>query len=243
MKIIIFTLIFFQPLTLMGQRLDVETEKFPGVKKMTVRFYGSRYFKKSSRIVYYFDSNGNAIKSSDFDGIKCVARHLYLYNEKGLLSEEIQTYDVDDKKATHTTKWMYEFDTNDRLIRKAIVFGNGKWEADIYYQDFDENNNPQTVISDNRTTIEYNSLGKAILIRRFKNEEIQSIEEIRYNEFGDKIYSRLPLYDIKKPETWVSGRYSAIEIYEYKYDKSNRWIEKYIVYDNKKKLLQKRGFK
>ena len=41
----------------------------------------------------------------------------------------------------------------------------------------------------------------------------------------------------------IPGRYSAVEIYEYTYDKLNRWIEKYVIFDNKKVLLEKRFYK
>lgn len=38
-------------------------------------------------------------------------------------------------------------------------------------------------------------------------------------------------------------RYAIIEVYEYTYDKLNRWTEKYVVFDNRKILLEKRVYK
>ena len=66
---------------------------------------------------------------------------------------------------------------------------------------------------------------------------------MQYNEFGDIIYSNLPLYNIKKIETITTGRYSAVEIYEYVYDKFNRWLEKYVVFENNRVLIEKRFYK
>jgi len=240
MKTFFFILLFFQALTLIGQPIDVETEKYPGVKKIKVQAFRGIYAKKTSRSVYYFDKKGNAVKSSHFYKIKRLADYMYLYNDKGFLLEKNNTYDVNNKRETSTTRFTYEFDTNDRLIRKTTDFGNGK--LDVYYQDFD-NNNPQTIIYPAKIEKrEYNSLSRIILKKIIENDAIKHIEKIQYNDFGDKIYSNLPLYDKKKLETIIIPRYSAVEVYEYIYDKSNRWIEKYVVYDNKKVLLEKRAY-
>lgn len=69
---------------------------------------------------------------------------------------------------------------------------------------------------------------------------ITQIEESQYNQYGDKIYSNVPtLMDTttgKMSDWWHWFR----EEYEYTYDKLNRWIEKYVTYDNKKVLLETR---
>lgn len=213
---------------------------------MIVQSFSGFDAKKTFRAVYYFDKSGNAIKSSHFYRIRRYASYRYLYNNKGRLLEKSKTYDINNKnkkKEINTTRFTYEFDPIGRLIHKTTDSEGQKSEE--YYQDFD-NNNPQTIIYPSngiKYVRKYNSLNQVILIQRIENDVIKNIEEIQYNEFGDKIYSNLPLYDINKIETITTGRYSAVETYEYIYDKSNRWIEKYVVFDSKRILLEKRFFK
>lgn len=71
--------------------------------------------------------------------------------------------------------------------------------------------------------------------------------------YGDKIYSNVPTLldkETGKMVLFIVGRnytgcrrYSIIEVYEYKYDELNRWTEKYVVFDNRKVLLEKRIYK
>ena len=278
MSKILILLFFLFPLTLFGQSIDVETEKFCGVKKLTVKTYYGCFAKENYRYVYSFDKKGNAIKLSNF----CKKNHhvcfkyKYKYNDKGLLEKETQTYNINKKHKLYTKVFTYEFDTNDLLICKTEYFG---WKSIEYYQDFDTNNNPQTIISiyNNLKTItnqKFNANGKEILITEIKNDTIISTKkhfvnqifnpigkeisrEIikndtiisieRYNEFGDIIYSHLPYLldkETGKMAVLIGGnRHSVVEEYEYLYDKFNRWIEKYVIYDGKKMLLEKRIFK
>ena len=39
------------------------------------------------------------------------------------------------------------------------------------------------------------------------------------------------------------NRHSVTESFEYKYDSKSRWVEKYVIFDNRKVLLEKRDYK
>jgi len=252
MRIPIFLFLLFPILTSMGQHnryIDVEAEKFPGIKKMTIQTFHRHNAKQGYRAIYSFDENGNAIEASYFLGRKRLSNYKFSYNEKGGLAKKVQTYNVNSKGEITTTIFFYELDTNGRVILKTKCWNN--WKTTNSYHDFDSNNNPQTVISEfgNLTwteKIKYDSLNKAILIQRLQNDSITDIEEMRYNEFGDMIYSYIPtLLDKETGKMKVSfgeNRYSMAEEYEYVYDQSGRWIEKYVVFDNKKVLFEKRIF-
>lgn len=260
MKKILFLLLLFPSLTSIGQYLVQHSyaleEKFPGIRTLTVKEERYGYYKNwIHRSVYCFDERGNTIKVSYFAGVKRLASYEFIYNDKGLLTEETQTFHLQNKRKRNrqkeTTRFFYEFDTQNRIIRKTTDSSNRDLFS-LFYQDFDSNNNPQTIISrfrnsEGKRTIEYNSLNKPVLIQRFKNDSIIGIEEIRYNKYGDIIYSNVPtLLDKKtgKMQILIGGdRHAIVEEYEYVYDQANRWIEKYIVYDGKKELLQKRIFK
>ena len=159
-KSVFLVLFIFQILALMGQTINVETGKFPGVKKMQIQGFRGVTANKTSRSVYHFDNNGNAVKSSHFFKLRCIARYKYIYNDKGLLSEKNGKYKVNNKWRIDTTKFINELDTDDKLTRKTTVFGG--WTTDAYYQDFDKNNNPQTIIypANGIKLVKYNTLNQ-----------------------------------------------------------------------------------
>jgi len=260
-KKFVLILLLFQSMTSMGQFFvyryaNNEDEKFPGVKTLTVdeERYG---FKKNwiCREIYYFDEKGNTIRSSFFVGKKLHSSYEFIYNDRGLVIKENQTYHIQKKNKLTSESFFYEFDTNDRVIKMAT--DTTFYTSTLFYQDFDKNNNPQTIITKfedfkrerNHVSIrkiEYNSFNKPVLIQILKKDSITDIEEMRYNEFGDIIYSNVPTLlnkETGKMEPQIGGsRYAVVEEYEYVYDESNRWIEKYVVYDGKRKLLLKRFF-
>ena len=49
---------------------------------------------------------------------------------------------------------------NNKVARKTTVFGG--WTTDAYYQDFDKNNNPQTIIypANGIKLVKYNTLNQ-----------------------------------------------------------------------------------
>jgi len=194
--LIIIIILIFRILTSTGQHyIDIKNEKFPGVNKLTVMDFNGCCEKNGYQAVYYFDINGNPIKASYFFKKKRLADYEFKYNTKGFLTEESQTFNINEKKKSRTTKFFQKFGSNDNNIRDSIA-------------DF---------------------------------------EEIRYNEIGDIIYSCIPALldkETGKMKTLIGGRrYSVVEEYEYIYDCFNRWIEKYVIFDNKKLLLEKRIYK
>lgn len=248
-KLLLSILIMFLTLIVKGQSIDVEKEKFPRIKKLEVKSYNG-CVKKGYRSVYLFDTKGQATESSNYFKKKLLAKYKYRYNEKGLLIEKIQTFDINNKNKKDTTNFIYEFDEKERMISKSEFFG--KWVVLENFQDFNDNGCPTKIIStfDNKTTtykIEYDSIGHKIKIQKFINDSAIVLERKRFNAQGDISYSIIPDLvgkDKKGLAIFVGGnRYSAIEEYEYVYDKLNRWIEKYMVFENKKLLIEKRKYK
>lgn len=252
--IILIILIF--PLFIYGQSIDVENEKFPGVKKLTVKSYNGVPTQKGSKAIYVFDNNGNSIKSSVFSKRKLISSCEYYYNEKELLTKKIQTFDIYRKNFIDTTTFDYIHDSNGIIISKTT--NNRISVVTESFKDFDTSYNAQTILSRyNNSTIvskrQFNPEGKVVLCQRLENDTIFWIEESKYNEFGDKVYSNIPTLLDKQTgemELFVVGlrftgcrRYSIIELYEYTYDKLNRWTEKYVIFDGRKILVEKRIFK
>lgn len=248
-KILFSILILFLTLTTKSQSIDVETEKFPDIKKLVVKSFNG-CVKKGYRAVYLFDSNGQAIESSNYFKKKLLAQYKYRYNEKGLLIEKIQTFDINNKNKVDTTKFIYEFDEQERVISKSKIFG--KWVVLEIFQNFNDKGFPTTIIRtfDNKTTTiqkEYDILGNESKIQKVENDSVIILEEKKYNAKGDISYSIIPDLvgkDKKGLAIFIGGnRFSAIEEYEYVYDNLNRWIEKYVVFENEKLLIEKREYK
>ena len=102
----------------------------------------------------------------------------------------------------------------------------------------------------NKTTTfqkEYDTFGNECKIEKVENDSLITLEEKRYNAKGDISYSIIPDLvgkDKKELAIFIGGnRFSAVEEYEYVYDSMNRWIEKYVVFENKKLLIEKRKYK
>jgi hypothetical protein len=248
--LLFITLLFLLTSVSFGQSIDVENEKFSGTKKLIIKSFNSCCAQKGYKAIYYFDSIGRTIKSSNYFKRKLLASYEYRYNDKGLLTEKIMVYDINIKARKDTTKFTYTFDQKDRVTTKTEHFGN--WTAIETYTDFDPLNNPTTIIHSFNNNIlvekrQYNSLGQQILNQRLTNDTITSIEESKYNKFGDKIYSNMPTLIDKETGKMVrligGTRHWFLEEYLYTYDNLNRWTEKYVVYDNKNILLEKRIYK
>jgi len=250
MRILILIILFISTLATVGQSIDVENEKIKGIEKLTVKSFNGCCSKKGYRAVYYFDDEGNAIKSMNYYKRKHLATYVYKYGADGLLVEKIQTFDINNKDRIDTTRYDYNYDSINRVISKTEFFG--KWCVDQKYEDFDSSNNSQTVIRsfNNSTTItkrKFDSQNRIVHIQRFENDSLDFEEEIRYNEFNDKIYSYIPTLLDKETGKMViligGNRHSVTESCEYKYDSKSRWVEKYVIFDNRKVLLEKRDYK
>ena len=252
----IFVLAIFLILTTLsvGQSIDVENEKFPGTKKLIVKSYNSCCAQKGFKAIYYFDNNGRAIKSSNYFKRQLRACYEYCYNDKGLLTEKINVYDINNKSRKDTTHYYYEFDSTGKILSKQMTFGLGnRFSFTDYYKDFNEFGFPQTIIlvnDRNEKTLQlrtYDTFGNIIKLQKVENDSAITLEERKYNHNGHIVYSILPTIvgvDTKGLALFVGGsRHSAIENYEYTYDKLNRWIEKSVIFDNKKVLLEKRIYK
>jgi hypothetical protein len=247
-RILFSILIILLTLTTKSQSIDVESEKFPGIKKLEVKSYNG-CVKEGYRAVYLFDNKGQATESSNYFKKKLLAKYKYRYYEKGLLIEKIQTFDINNKNKIDTTKFIYEFDEQGRVISKSEFFG--QWVVLENFQNFNNKGFPTRVIRtfDNKTTTiqkEYDTLGNESKIQKVENDTIITLEEKRFNTQGDISYSIIPDLvgkDKKGLAIYIGGnRFSAIEEYEYVYDNSNRWTEKYVVYEGKKLLIEKREY-
>ena len=233
-----------------GQSIAVESEKFPGSKKLIIKSYNGCCVQKGFKSIYYFDDNGRTIKSFNYFKRQLIESYEYRYNDKGLLIEKTMVSDLNNNARTDTTKFVYSLDEKGRVISKTEYFG--QWTATEMYSDFDSFNNPQIVTNsfNNISYIEkrqFNSSGQQTSNQRLEDDSIIQIEESQYNQYGDKIFSNVPTLADKKTGKMImligGNRHWFLEEYEYTYDKLNRWIKKYVIYDNKKVLLETRIYK
>jgi len=231
-----------------GQSIDIEKEHFRKVRSIEVSSFNSSCAEKGFRAVYVFDSSGCAIESQHYFKRELRAKYKYLYNSSRLLTQKIQVFDINNKIRIDSTHYYYTIDTEGKISSKTMIFGMDKrfWQK-CNYSHFDKHGFPETVVVENEhgekstDCITYDTLGHITLIKKLDNDSLKTIEERKYNSFGDVIYSNWPPFAYG---SWAGGsRYSVVEIYEYTYDKQNRWTEKYVICDGKKILLDKRKYR
>ena len=243
-------LFLFLATTSNAQSINVETERFRGIEKLEVQSFNGCCAAKGYRAVYLFDSVGRVIKSYNYFKRRLLAAYDYQYNEQGLLSEKKSVYSRNKKSTKVTTKYSYQFDEKGRVINKTEQLGSGIYIT--LYTDFDSLNNANTIarIYNENTFLDkkkYDSIGQLILTQTWNNDTLTYTEEMKYNAFGDVVYSNIP--NLKDQETGKmilvlgGNRHWYAEEYVYTYDKQNRWVEKYVVYNNKKVLHEKRIYK
>ena len=217
---------------------------------MTVKTYNSCCPKKGFREVYHFDKKGNAIKSLRYYKQKHLSSYVYEYDKKDNLTREVQTYDINNKNPVYTTEYFYDYDSINRLVLRRKLYNT--WETKVLFSNFDSNDNAQTLteIFNQRTLIEkrtFDTKNRVVEVKRFRSDSLIFEEEMRYNEHDDLIYSHIPTYldnETGKMIILIGGdRHSVTEEYEYLYDDQARWIKKYVLYDNKRVLLEKRHYK
>ena len=247
---LLISLLFY--LTSYGQSYEFEhVEQFymPGVKKITVKPFNACCVKEGIRTVYYLNEEGFAVRSKTYYKYKRLGGARYNYDKNGRLAE-IRPYSKRKKKNTKTHRFVYSYDSENRLVSKTEFWS--VWHLDLKFQDFDSSNNAQTVIrtyNKDTSTIKriFDAQNRVVNIKRFKDDTLNYEEEIQYNKFNDQTYSHEPFLLDKETGKMVflfgGNRHAVKETYEYVYDDENRRIEKYVLFDDKKVLLEKRAYK
>lgn len=236
-----------------AQTFEVKNDKFKDVSTLVIKSFNGCCAKKGFRAKYYFNDKGHAIKSEHFFRRQKRAVYEYQYDSLGNLTYEIQTYSINHKERTDTNLTHYEYDSQMRII-KEIYWTSPEHSWTDIYSDFHKFNKPMNVISyssTNRDTttqvLEYNQKGLLTKIQYLENDSLKTSEILDYNTQGDLSYSLIPSVVGKENEPlviWIGGnRHAPEERYEYTYDEQNRWIEIFVVYKDKKVLLETRKFK
>jgi hypothetical protein len=250
------TLIALLALTIdfcLAQSFDVENERLSGVSNLTIKSFNGCCAKKGYRAKYYFNENGQSVKSENYFRMKKLAEHEYLYDSLGHLTHSIQTYSINDKDRIDTNWTMYTYDSEKRIIEKTDwTSPQHSWTEE--YEDFNELDKPTKTIrysSSNSDTsiqlVDYNQHGQVTKIMYQESDSLRTTEILDYNEQGDLKYSLVPSIVGKEDEPlaiWVGGsRHAPEERYKYTYDNQDRWIEKYVTFKDKKVLLETRKYK
>ncbi|HKR04951.1 MAG TPA: hypothetical protein VJY62_09965 [Bacteroidia bacterium] len=186
---------FLLTLTASGQSIDVETEHIKSARQVEVRAFNGCCAKKGYRAVYTFDKDGRAIECANFFKRKLLAKFKYVYNDAGLLTEEIQVYSSNNKNRIDTTHYRYDIDAKGKVLSKTTVHSSRQFWRTDNYKDFDNNGFPKTIISENysheQTTLlkSYDTLGNITVIQKIENDSLITVEERKYNRYGDLEYS------------------------------------------------------
>lgn len=250
------TLITLLTLTLdicFAQSIDVSKERYKGVSTLTIKTLNGCCAKKGFRAKYYFNDNGEAIESKHFFRLEKRAQYSYIYDSHGNLTHKIITFDINNKNRSDTSLTRIEYDSDNRIVKASEYHRNELLWVRSYSQ-FNEFDEPEIHLAhstwNSKTTkfvLSYNEDGKVCKSQKLEGDSLATLHIIGYNEHGDKNYSLIPSVVGKENEPlaiWIGGgRHAPEEQYEYTYDIENRWIEKYVIYEDKKVLLETRKYK
>lgn len=237
----------------LAQSFDVENDRLPCVSTLTIKSFNGCCAKKGYRAKYYFNENGQAVKSTNYFKLKKLAEYEYLYDSLGNLTHSIQTYSINDKDRIDTNWTTYTYVSEKRIIEKTDwTSHHHSWTEE--YEDFNELDKPTKTIrysssnSDTSTKlVNYNQHGQVTKIMYQESDSLRTSEILDYNEHGDVKYSLIPSLVGKEDEPlaiWVGGsRHAHEERYKYTYDDQNRWTEKYVMFNDKRVLLETRKYK
>lgn len=237
----------------LAQSFDVKNDRLPDVSTLTIKSFNECCAKNGYRAKYYFNENGQAVKSINYFKLKKLAEFEYLYDSLGNLTHSIQTYSINGKDRIDTNWTRYTYDSEKRIIRKTDWTSTGH-SCTEEYEDFNELDKPTKTIrysSLNSDTsiqlVNYNQYGKVTKIMYQESDSLRTTEILDYNEQGDLKYSLIPSIVGKEDEQlaiWIGGsRHAPEERYEYTYDDQNRWTEKYVIFKDQKVLLETRKYK
>ncbi len=236
-----------------AQSFDVENDRLQNVLTLTIKSFNGCCSKKGYRAKYHFNENGQAIKSVNYFKLKKLAKYEYLYDSLGNLTHSIQTYSINDKDRIDTNWITYTYDSEKRIIVKTNWTSTEHlWTEE--YDDFNALNKPTKTIrytpSNSDTSIQvvnYNQQGQVTKIMYHETDSLRTSEILDYNEHGDLKYSLIPGIVRQEDEPlaiWIGGnRHAPEEQYEYSYDNQNRWTEKYVIFKDKRVLLETRKYK
>lgn len=128
----------------------------------------------------------------------------YEYSNNG---DYVQT--DSDSQGNIIKQFKFYFDENKNLIRLESYFGDGKLIG-FEKASYDIDNNKVNIYLYNAKNQLLNTVNTQMKIDALKNKD----NSLKFNEFGDLIYSENHLFAAK----------NLIDTYEYKYDKHNNWI-------------------
>ena len=237
----------------LAQSFDVENDRLPGVSTLTIKSFNGCCTKKGYRAKYYFNDQGQAINSKNFFRLKKLSEFEYRYDSLGNLTHKIQTYSINDKDRVDTNSTQYVYDSDKRIIKKTEwTSSEHSWTEE--YKDFNNFDKPTKTIfyssSNNDTSVQvvkYNQIGRVSLVMYQEADSLRTTEILDYNKQGNLSYSLIPSIVGKENgplAIWVGGsRHAPEERYDYSYDNQNWWTEKYVIYKDKKVLLETRKYK
>lgn len=230
----------------LGQQLDVERERFPGIKEVEITAFSRIHPEIQHSAKYLINKLGQPYKSKHYIKRRFWRRlweaREYHYNSFGLLTKEIVTYSVNNHGILIADSLEYTVDSSGIVFSKQLIFDvPGPIE---YYSDFNDFKKPTKAkwvnskgdISYSR--MEYDSLGRLTCKEFIENDSLPFKVIVKYNSSGDMIYY-LRASSLKDEN--IFGK--AEHIYDYEYDEKNRQAKNYTVNCGIRTLAETRRYK
>lgn len=174
----------------------------------------------------------------------------YYYDKRNDLNFEIVKFDSNKGKTNDTINYSYVYNDKNQLIEKRTLIKE-------FFSNFNAQNLPQTIETGKtaldsllgyRNELIYDFKGNLIEEKVFSKIDNQiKIETTKYKYDGHNNVIELNRSSLPKNEYPIimAGGLPQFENekFRYVYNKSNLWIEKYWIVENKEHLIQKRKFK
>ena len=145
MKYYLFLILFAIIQVFKGQSLDVEKEQIRTAKEIEILAFNGCCADKGYKAIYKLDTNGFATESSNFFKRKLLAKHKYIYGDKGRLTYIITLYDVNNKQSKDTTKYLYTKNTDGNVVFKCVQYDTQMGTPE-YFSDFNAQGLPLAIL-------------------------------------------------------------------------------------------------
>ena len=218
-----------------GQEINVQTDKYPGVKTIITKSPGDDF-----KSIYELDDKGQIRALKIVKNKRLVTTFEYTFLSNGLLSKQVKTFDKLNPSFDGTRYYSYDF--KDDLVYTEICY---REKDTLYRLDNIQLNDKGLKIKFLKTQGD----AKSINSFTYDNSLLSSWENIETYDSVTSKYLFEYKYDnhgqaIEVKETWSSeaGVETETWTYKFKYNKHGHWTRMYDINNGKAYLAKKRKY-
>ncbi|MBG8555963.1 hypothetical protein [Hymenobacter guriensis] len=133
-------LLYSLPQLAQSQHLAIETEHFPGAKRMKTESFNRG--PAGFWTVYQFDALGRAVLEKRYQGRRHLATYMYTYNQRNQLLRHVTVFDINNRRTQHSQYTIYRYNADSSRVLREVCYTDTDTLYVTQFLKFDSDNRP-----------------------------------------------------------------------------------------------------